>query len=114
MKNIGFTPTFKNAIQAQALAAPKADQVFHLLLWGCPDWLGCAAPLVSQLDFHPGHASLIAQERTVTGIIPKNEIQMANLPQFTGRKLFGKTSPDRFGYGFDLSKQFPLQHLAAS
>ncbi len=28
---------------------------------------------------------------------PKNEIQMANLPQSTGRKLVGKISQDRFG-----------------
>ncbi len=45
---------------------------------------------------------------------PENEIQMARLPQSIGRKLFGKFSPDRFGYGFDFSKEFPLQHLAAS
>ncbi len=45
---------------------------------------------------------------------PKNEIPKANLRQSTGRKLFGKILPDRFGYGFDFSKEFPLQHLAAS
>ncbi len=42
---------------------------------------------------------------------PKNEIQKANLPQSTGRKLFGKISPDLLGYGFGFSKEFPLQHL---
>ena len=45
---------------------------------------------------------------------PKNEIQRPNLPLFTGRKHFGKTSPDRFGYGFDFSEEFSLQHLVAS
>ncbi len=45
---------------------------------------------------------------------PENEIQKANLPQSTGRKLFGKILPDRFVYGFDFSKEFPFQHLAAS
>ena len=45
---------------------------------------------------------------------PKNKIQKVNPPHSTGRKLIGKISPDRFGHGFDLSKEFPLQHLAAS
>ncbi len=45
---------------------------------------------------------------------PKIEIQKASLRQSTGRKLFGKILPDRFRYGFDFSKEFPLQHFAAS
>ncbi len=45
---------------------------------------------------------------------PKIEIQKAGLHQSTGRKHVGKILPGRFGYGFDFSKEVPLQHLAAS
>jgi hypothetical protein len=39
---------------------------------------------------------------------------MAGLHQSLGHKRFGKISPDRWGYGFDFSKPFLLQHLDAS
>jgi hypothetical protein len=38
---------------------------------------------------------------------------IANLRLSVGRKRLGKISPDHFGYGFDFSKVFSLQHLAA-
>ncbi len=42
---------------------------------------------------------------------PEIEIQHANLPQSTGSKLIEKISPDHSEYGFNLSKEFPPQHL---
>ena len=59
-------------------------------------------------------SSLLDLFTYMSAIIPKSEIQKANLRQFTACKLFGKISPDPFWHGFDFSKKFTLQHLAAS